>query len=96
MAKFKYNEQRVINSLAQFNTELDEHIGKRVRYKNPSCLAEKEEFEVRHIQKDHANNLAFNIIGTTEEYMGPNWIGSFSHQVGRVAQPDEVYFVESK
>lgn len=96
MAKFKYNEQGAINSFAQFNTPLDEHVGKRVRFKNPSCLSEKEEFEIRHIQNDHAGNLAYNVIGTTEEHMGPDWIGSYSHQVGRVAQVDEVYFVENK
>lgn len=95
MTKFKRNEQGAINHFAQFNTTLDEHIGKRVRYKNPTCLAEKEEFEIRHIQNDYAGNLAYNIIGTTEDHMGPDWIGSYSHQVGRCANPDSVYFVES-
>lgn len=94
--KFKYNEQRAISSLSQFNTDLDEHIGKRVRFKNPTCLAEKEEFEIRHIQKNFQDELVYNLIGTTEDHMGPDWIGSYNHQVGRPAHPDKVYFVENK
>jgi hypothetical protein len=91
--KFAYNEQKVISGLAQFNTELDEHIGKRVRYKNPTCLSEKEEYEIRHIQRNHKGDLCFNLIGTTEVYMGTNWIGSPSHQFGACANPEDVYFV---
>jgi hypothetical protein len=94
--KFRYNEQAAINKMAQFNTELDQHIGRRVRFKSPTCMAEKEEFEIRHIQKDYAGNLCYNVIGTTELEMGPDWIGSANHQLGRPAQPDEVYFVDEQ
>lgn len=96
MAKFKYKEQRAINSLSAFNTKLDKHIGKKVRFTNPTCLAEKEEYEIRHIQKDYSGELAYNLIGTTEDHMGKGWIGSDSHQLGKCANPKEVYFVDSK
>jgi hypothetical protein len=94
--KFHHNEQGAINTFAQFNTNLDEYIGKRVRFKSPICLAEKEEFEVRHIQNDHEGALCYNLIGTTEEHMGPDWIGSSSHQVGRPAKPEDIYFVTNE
>lgn len=94
--KFYYKEQTTISALAQFNTELDEHIGKRVRFKKPTCIAEKEEYMVRHMQKDFTGNPAFNLIGTTEKFMGKGWLGSASHQMGKCADPDDVYFVDEK
>jgi hypothetical protein len=96
ISKLPRNVQRAINHHAAFNTDLDEHVSRTVRFKSPTCIAEKEEYRIRHIQNDYKGRLCFNVIGTTEQHMGKGWIGSFNHQVGRVAHPDEVYFTDEK
>jgi hypothetical protein len=87
--KFKYNEQGVINSLAQFNTQLDEHIGRTVRYLNPTCLIEHELFVIRHIQKDYKGDLAYNLVCISGEYAG-----SPAAEFGRCTSVNKVYFMD--
>lgn len=94
MAKLSRGEQAVISKHAAFNTPLDEHIGRTVRFKNPTCLAEREEYKVRHIQTDWQGKLCFNLIGVTSDHMGADWIGSFNHQFGRPASFYDVYFTD--
>lgn len=89
--KFNYSEQRVINALSQFNTELDGNVGRTVRFKKPTCEFEKETFVIRHIQKDWRGDLAYNLIAITGVT-----VGSLANQMGKCTKPDAVYFIDEQ
>lgn len=84
----------MISSLAQFSTPLDIHIGRKVKFTNPTCIVENEIHEVRHIQKDYRGELAFNLVAVTENEMGKGYVDSLANQFGKCTSPDTVEFVD--
>jgi len=84
--KFNYNEQEAIDKLKVNDTLYENYIGCNIRYKNPRCLIEKEDFVITGIQKTYYGNLAYRVKPITGEY---GWAGEF----GRVANFEDIYFI---
>lgn len=102
--------QRVISALSQFNTPLDKYIGKKVKFINAGDKQlgqiSNETFEIRHVQRLYNNNLGFNLIAITDDFLQKqakkdgeiyepgSYLKSSANNFGKAASVDKLYLVE--
>jgi len=48
-------------------TELHKNIGRKVRFKNPTCLCEKEEHQIKMVQKIFDGSYSYRVYSTERE-----------------------------
>ena len=65
------------------NPEMEKNVGMKCRFKNPSCLAEKEIFEVVGIQFDWKREIVYRVVGEYDVY-----------RFGRCASPERIEWIQ--
>ena len=81
MRKFYYNEEATINTFMVDDCDNSKNSGKRVKIKDPTCLAEKSVFHIVGVQRIYDGSLAYRV--QVDE-----------NDIGRPVSFDRVIFVD--
>lgn len=83
-----FNEQNAIEALKVSDNEMENNIGRHIKFLNPTCLFEKTECKIIGVQKLWNGSIGYRVIS-----LDFNTYGNEDEQSGLTAKPNEIGFI---